>query len=54
MLPLATRVLFNDWDWLSAERELKRAIELNPNSSVSHQRYGEVPDECHSPQRSCG
>jgi len=34
--------LFNDWDWLSAERELKRAIALNPNSSVSHQYYGEV------------
>jgi eukaryotic-like serine/threonine-protein kinase len=39
---LGNAVLFNDWDWLSAERELKRAIELNPNSSVSHQRYGEA------------
>src|SRR5262249_9739791 len=23
---------FFDWDWVSAEREFKRAIELNPNS----------------------
>ena len=39
---LGYAVLFNDWDWLGAERELKRAIELNPNSSLSHQRYGEL------------
>src|SRR5262249_43175772 len=25
-----------DWDWASAEREAKRAIELNPNSSEAH------------------
>lgn len=31
---------FFDWDWTSAEREFKRAIELNPNSAISHQRYG--------------
>jgi serine/threonine protein kinase/tetratricopeptide (TPR) repeat protein len=39
---LGYAVLFNDWDWTSAERELKRSIELNPNSSVSHQHYSEV------------
>ena len=39
---LGYAVLFNDWDWLGAERELKQAIKLNPNSSVSHQRYGDV------------
>ena len=32
---------FFDWDWQSAEREFKRAIELNPNSAVSHDRYAE-------------
>jgi len=32
---------FYDWDWPSAERDFKRAIELNPNSSISHQRYAE-------------
>lgn len=25
-----------DWDWISAEREAKRAIDLNPNSSEAH------------------
>jgi tetratricopeptide (TPR) repeat protein len=28
-----------DWDWVGAEREFKRAIELNPNSALSHGRY---------------
>jgi len=32
---------FFDWDWTSAEREFKRAIELNPNSAISHERYAE-------------
>jgi TolB-like protein/DNA-binding winged helix-turn-helix (wHTH) protein/Flp pilus assembly protein TadD len=30
-----------DWDWLQAEREFKRAIELNPNYATAHQWYGE-------------
>jgi Tfp pilus assembly protein PilF len=30
---------FFDWDWQSAEREFNRAIELNPNSALSHARY---------------
>jgi TolB-like protein/Tfp pilus assembly protein PilF len=30
---------FFDWDWQSAEAEFKRAIELNPNSALSHARY---------------
>ena len=32
---------FFDWDWLSAEPEFKRAIDLNPNSALSHARYAE-------------
>jgi serine/threonine-protein kinase len=28
-----------DWNWASAERELKRAIELQPRYSTAHQRY---------------
>ena len=28
-----------DWDWSSAEREFRRAIELNPSSAVAHGRY---------------
>ena len=29
-----------DWDWVSAEQEFKRAIELNPNYTTAHQWYG--------------
>ncbi|HJT69260.1 MAG TPA: winged helix-turn-helix domain-containing protein [Terriglobales bacterium] len=29
-----------DWDWVAAEREFKRAIELNPNYATAHQWYG--------------
>ncbi|MGC1451335.1 MAG: protein kinase, partial [Candidatus Sulfotelmatobacter sp.] len=39
---LAGAQLFYDWDWPSAEREVKRAIELNPNSALSHQQYSEL------------
>ncbi len=28
-----------DWDWAGAERECKRAIELNPNSGEAHRVY---------------
>jgi tetratricopeptide (TPR) repeat protein len=38
---LAYAEWFSDWDWSSAEREFKRAIELNPNSAISHARYSE-------------
>jgi TolB-like protein/Flp pilus assembly protein TadD len=38
---LAYAEWFSDWDWASAEREFKRAIELNPNSAISHARYSE-------------
>jgi TolB-like protein/DNA-binding winged helix-turn-helix (wHTH) protein/Flp pilus assembly protein TadD len=29
-----------DWDWTSAEKEYKRAIELNPRYATAHQWYG--------------
>lgn len=32
---------FFDWDWADAEREYRRAIELNPNYSTAHQWYAE-------------
>jgi Flp pilus assembly protein TadD len=35
------RVLFAyDWDWPGAEKEFKRAIELNPHYALAHQWYG--------------
>ena len=27
------------WDWAGAEREFKRAVELNPNSAIAHMAY---------------
>jgi eukaryotic-like serine/threonine-protein kinase len=30
-----------DWDWEGAEKEFKRAIELNPNSAEAHHWYGD-------------
>jgi len=30
-----------DWDWGGAEREFKRAIELNPNLATAHHWYGD-------------
>jgi TolB-like protein/DNA-binding winged helix-turn-helix (wHTH) protein/Tfp pilus assembly protein PilF len=32
------------WNWASAEREIKRAIELNPNLADAHARYAEFLD----------
>jgi TolB-like protein/DNA-binding winged helix-turn-helix (wHTH) protein/Tfp pilus assembly protein PilF len=29
-----------DWDWTSAEKQYKRALELNPRYAVAHQWYG--------------
>jgi tetratricopeptide (TPR) repeat protein len=31
-----------DWDWLGAEREIKRAIALNPSYGDAHREYGTV------------
>ena len=36
---LALVRFFYDWDWSAAEREFKRAIELNPGYAVAHQAY---------------
>jgi tetratricopeptide (TPR) repeat protein len=32
---------FHDWDWTGAEKEFKRAIELNPSYPTAHSWYGE-------------
>lgn len=31
----------SDWDWIEAEKEFKRAIELSPNNATAHAWYGE-------------
>ena len=36
---LAQIQLYHDWDWPSAERSFKRALELNPNSAPAHAHY---------------
>jgi eukaryotic-like serine/threonine-protein kinase len=38
---LGSAELYYDWDWLGAEREFKRAIQLNPNSAIAHLQYSE-------------
>ncbi|HLE62949.1 MAG TPA: hypothetical protein VI750_07415 [Pyrinomonadaceae bacterium] len=37
---LANSLAVYDWNWAEAEREFKRALELNPNDSGTHWRYG--------------
>jgi tetratricopeptide (TPR) repeat protein len=32
---------FHDWDWIGAEKEFKRAVELNPGYPTAHSWYGE-------------
>ncbi len=37
-----------DWDWLGAEREYKRIIEMNPNYATAHHWYGQyLVKTCH-------
>jgi serine/threonine protein kinase len=36
---LAFLLSWFDWDWASAEREFRRAIELNPNYATAHQWF---------------
>ena len=36
---MALATWYYDWDWASAEKEFKRANELNPNNAISHDRY---------------
>ena len=36
---LAEYRMYYEWDWPGAEREYKRALELNPNYATAHQEY---------------
>jgi len=38
---LAMATYRQDWDFAAAERDFKKAIELDPNDSIAHQWYGE-------------
>jgi TolB-like protein/Tfp pilus assembly protein PilF/predicted Ser/Thr protein kinase len=39
-LALAAIKVYFDWDWTGAEKEFKRALELNPNLPEAHAHYG--------------
>jgi len=39
---LAYSLAIYDWNWVDAEREFKRAIELEPNNASAHFRYGQI------------
>jgi serine/threonine-protein kinase len=39
---LAFEAFFYEWDWQLAEREFKRAIELNPNDADAHHGYAHL------------
>jgi TolB-like protein/Tfp pilus assembly protein PilF len=38
---LAESLYYGEWDWAGAEREFRRALELNPNYPTAHQWYSE-------------
>ena len=39
---LGFTIFWYDWDWAVAEKEYKRALELNPNSADAHWGYGHL------------
>jgi tetratricopeptide (TPR) repeat protein len=39
---LAYCLIIYDWNWAEGERSFKRAIELDPNNSAAHFRYGQI------------
>ncbi len=39
---LAYCLVIYDWNWAEGERSFKRAIELDPNNSAAHFRYGQI------------
>jgi len=43
-LHLARFKEFHDWDFVAAEREFQRAIELEPNNATAHDFYGDYLD----------
>jgi TolB-like protein/thioredoxin-like negative regulator of GroEL len=41
---LADSYFYEDWNWAAAEKEYKRALELEPNSAEAHFRYANYLD----------
>jgi TolB-like protein/DNA-binding winged helix-turn-helix (wHTH) protein len=39
---LAAVKILHDWDWVGAEREFQRALDLNPNFAQAHHWYGNL------------
>lgn len=39
---LSFSLIWYDWDWVRAEKEAKRAVELNPNSAMAHFAHAHV------------
>lgn len=39
---LAMVLAYGDWNWLDAEKEFQRAIELNPNAAQPHSDYAQL------------
>ena len=39
---LAYSLAVYDWNWVEAEREFRRAVELEPNNASAHFRYGQI------------
>jgi len=39
-LSLARLKFWYEWDWMEADREFKKAIEINPNYAEAHDEYG--------------
>jgi TolB-like protein/Tfp pilus assembly protein PilF len=39
---LAYSLVIYDWNWVEGERSFKRVIELDPNNSAAHFRYGQI------------
>ena len=40
-LAIAETLLYHDWDFVGAEKEFRKTLDLNPNYSTGHQWYGE-------------
>ncbi len=47
---LATLIYSYDWKWAEAEKEFQRALELDPNSALSHWQYSDFLERMDRPK----